>query len=365
MDTSDRCICVQHFRWRGGCFKSMKPRDFKWPKRLKGYGITWFFPCHAEGNGWTSAPLGLAQTVSPMRSPIMPKTFWDTVSLAMHMDQDLTKLIRCLHRCQPTNIKPLAWWFSCINRLHSLGQPNRGFVFPAIWLRQCSPLSIYLLLELLPGGIVSKQRGKKTSLLSSRLCRGSRADGGNDKLPHSASIVSLFCRLSIWLALFQRYFVPFDAHEQSTACFCPALPPRWRSPDHGECKWDADLQIASLARDPSCIWIRLPPQVGKSSAHRQYLRSLMENFEKQSTFRNSSACVSNTLDIALHFFVIAKDICMKIGSLFFKHSSAPAACSSLGDLTPVESQATAVWEMSGSLQKKEKVRDGKGRPGET
>ena len=91
----------------------------------------------------------------------------------------------------------------------------------------------------------------------------------------------------------------------------------------------------------------------------------MENFEKQSAFRNSSACTSNILDIALHFFVIAKDICMKMGSLFFKHSSVPAACCSLGESTPVESRATAVWEMSGSLPKKEKVRDGKGRPGET
>lgn len=72
----------------------------------------------------------------------------------------------------------------------------------------------------------------------------------------------------------------------------------------------------------------------------------MENFEKQSTFRISSACTSNILGIALHFFVIAKDICMKIGSSFFKHSSVPAACCSLGDLTPVESQARAVWEMS-------------------
>lgn len=91
----------------------------------------------------------------------------------------------------------------------------------------------------------------------------------------------------------------------------------------------------------------------------------MENFERQSTFRNSSACASNTLDIGLHFFVIAKDICMKIRSLDFRHSSVPAACCSLGDLMPVESQDTAVWEMSESLQKKEKVMDGKGRPGET
>jgi len=87
----------------------------------------------------------------------------------------------------------------------------------------------------------------------------------------------------------------------------------------------------------------------------------MENFEKQPTFRSSSACASDMLDIALHFCVIAKDICMKIGSLCFKHSSVPAACFSLGDLTPAESQATAVWEMSGSLQKRR--RSGMGRGG--
>lgn len=287
------------------------------------------------------------------------------VGLAMQVEQELIKLIwqtallpayKYLAACMVIQLhKPLSQFWAAEQRFHLSCDMAKVMLTP-LYISDFGAAS--------RGNSLKAKRGGGGF---SWLCKGSWADGGKDKLPHLASIVSLFCRLSIWLALFQRYFVPFEAHEKSAACFRPALPPRRCSPDHSECKWDADLQIASLARDPSCIWIKLSPQVGKSSVHREYLRSwrLMENFEKQSTFRISSACTSNILGIALHFFVIAKDICMKIGSSFFKHSSVPAACCSLGDLTPVESQARAVWEMSGSLRKKEKVRDGKGRPGET
>lgn len=91
----------------------------------------------------------------------------------------------------------------------------------------------------------------------------------------------------------------------------------------------------------SCIWIRLPPQVGMSSAHREYLRRehLMENLERQSTFRNSSACTSYTLYCS-SFFCYHRGHLHENRIVVCKHSSALAACCLFGDLMPVQSQAS-------------------------
>lgn len=106
----------------------------------------------------------------------------------------------------------------------------------------------------------------------------------------------------------------------------------------------------------SCIWIRLPPQVGMSSAHRDYLRTecLMENVERQSAFRNSSW--TSNIQYCSSFLCYHRGHLHENRMAVFKHSSALAACCLFWDLMPVESQASDCLENKW-------VRDGKRRSG--
>lgn len=81
----------------------------------------------------------------------------------------------------------------------------------------------------------------------------------------------------------------------------------------------------------------------------------MENFERQSAFRNSSACTSN-IQYCSSFLRYHRGHLHENRMVVFKHSSVLAACCLFGDLMPVESQA------SGCMGNKW-VRDGKRRSG--